>query len=53
MVGNDNQGKKMTSLRSPLWRRLLDVYPLSSPSCSAPYMLKQEAPAWQALSARL
>ena len=25
MVRNDNQGKKMTSLRSPLRRRLLDV----------------------------
>lgn len=30
MVRNDSQGKKMTSLRSPLWRRLLDVLFVSS-----------------------
>lgn len=25
MVRNDNQGKKITSLKRPLWRRLLDI----------------------------
>lgn len=56
MVRNDNQGEKMTSLRSPLQRRLLDAL-LDYPSPSFPLLLcrsvQQQAPDWQTTNACL
>lgn len=46
----DNQGKKMTSLRSPLWRRLLDLSICSFPSPLLRSYLWQQAPGWQTWS---